>query len=274
MILFPNAKINIGLEVLFKRNDGYHELETVFYPIGLSDILEINLNPTFDFTQTGIDFGGHANNNIVVKAYHLLKQNHALSNVSIHLHKQIPVGAGLGGGSSDAAFTLKGLNELFALKLSNEALEEYAAQLGSDCPFFIKNCPALAGGRGEKLTPIELNINQFELVLIKPSVSVTTAEAYANIEPFIPKKSLTEIIEIPTHEWKLHIKNRFEKSVFATHPEIYKIKNRLYELGAVYSAMSGSGSVVFALFDKGNEPEADNFEGCFFWKGNNSNNFF
>ncbi|MBN2262347.1 MAG: 4-(cytidine 5'-diphospho)-2-C-methyl-D-erythritol kinase [Prolixibacteraceae bacterium] len=270
MILFPNAKINIGLEVLFKRNDGYHELETVFYPIGLSDILEINPSTAFNFTQTGIDFGGCANDNIVVKAYHLLQQKHALPNVSIHLHKQIPVGAGLGGGSSDAAFTLKGLNELFALKLSTEKLEEYAAQLGSDCPFFIKNCPALALGRGENLTPINLNIEKYDLVLVKPPISVTTAEAYANIAPFIPEKSLVETIILPVNEWKGNIENRFEKTVFAAHPEIQKIKTSLYDLGAVYAAMSGSGSAVFALFDKGNEPEANNFEGCFFWQKNNS----
>ncbi|HPR60968.1 MAG TPA: 4-(cytidine 5'-diphospho)-2-C-methyl-D-erythritol kinase [Prolixibacteraceae bacterium] len=274
MILFPYAKINIGLEVLFKRNDGYHELETVFYPIGLSDILEINPSTAFNFTQTGIDFGGHANDNIVVKAYHLLQQKHALPNVSMHLHKQIPVGAGLGGGSSDAAFTLKGLNELFALKLSTEALEDYAAQLGSDCPFFIKDCPALALGRGENLTPINLNIEKYELVLVKPPVSVTTAEAYANIEPLIPEKPLAKTINLPVNEWKGHIENRFEKSVFAAHPKIQQIKNRFYDLGAVYAAMSGSGSAVFALFDKGNEPEANKFEDCFFWRKNMTDNFF
>lgn len=265
MIFYPNAKINIGLEVLRKRNDGYHDLETIFYPIGLSDILEINFSDEFCYTQTGINFEGDHENNIVIKAYRLLQHDFKLKPVAMHLHKMIPIGAGLGGGSSDAAFTLKGLNELFGLQLTSHQLEQYATKLGSDCAFFIKNEPAFATGRGEIMEPINVSIQGHSLVLIKPDSSVGTAEAYANIQGRVPQQSLKNAIRLSIEKWKTSIENRFELSVFKTHPEIAVIKQKLYDQGAIYASMSGSGSSVYGIFEKGFCLNTNIFEDCFVW---------
>ena len=234
----------MGLHIVSKRADGYHELETIFYPIDWCDVLEIVPSDEQQFTSSGLAIPGKGN--LCLDAYHLLKADFDISAVHIHLHKVIPIGAGLGGGSSDAAFTLKGLNELFDLKLSNEQLQAYAVQLGADCPFFVENKPMLATGIGEVLSPIELDLSNYHLAIVKPDIHVSTAEAYSSVVPNQPTHSLADLIRQPIVDWQ--VQNDFEKSVFAQYPEVEKLKQSLYEKGAVYAAMSGSGSAVFGLF--------------------------
>lgn len=261
MISFPNAKINLGLHITEKRPDGYHNLETVFYPIPLEDALEIHpLSPeqeqslllkenrSFVFHPSGIDIAGRVEDNLVVKAYLLLKESFKLPAIDIHLFKHIPSGAGLGGGSSDAAFMLKLLNERFALHLTIEQLETFAATLGADCAFFIRNTPTFATGIGNIFTPLSLSLTGYQLLLIKPDVFVSTREAFAQITPRQPQHSLQEIIHRPMSEWKECLVNDFEASVFPQFPVIREIKEELYHQGAIYAAMSGSGSSVFGLF--------------------------
>lgn len=272
MICFPNAKINIGLHVVSRRNDGYHNLETVFYPIGLKDALEIV--PTEDdggemkyrFFSTGIPIEGSPETNLVIKALNLIAAEKKLPEIDIHLLKKIPSGAGLGGGSSDAAFMLNLLNETFNLGYSKEELILRAARLGADCPFFIFNKPAFATGIGDKLEPIELDVSTYALLLVKPDIMVSTKEAYAMITPGKPELPLKEIIRKPPETWRELLKNDFEAPVFKKFPEICKIKTQLYEMGAVYASMSGSGSSVFGLFEK--EPDwHGKFDGHFVWSG-------
>jgi 4-diphosphocytidyl-2-C-methyl-D-erythritol kinase len=249
MISFPCAKINLGLNVISKRNDGYHNIETVFFPIlGLSDVLEIVESDRFSFTQTGVRIDSATKDNLCVKAYGILAKDFKLPPVSIHLHKIIPFGAGLGGGSSDASFTFVLLNKIFDLGVSREQLKVYAAAAGSDCAFFIDNVPSLASGRGELLEPVELNLSGLYLLLVKPDIHVSTGEAYGSIIPHIPKLSVSEIIRLPVNEWKNKLCNDFEKSIFYLYPLIAGVKDQMYEQGAVYSSMSGSGSTVFGLF--------------------------
>ena len=248
MIAFPNAKINIGLNVVSKRSDGYHNLESVFYPVKLSDILEIVPSERFEFTSSGIEIGGSVENNLVVKAYRLIERDFGIPPVKIHLHKIIPFGAGLGGGSSDAAFTLKMLKKQFNLDLSKSKLKKYAASLGADCSFFIDNNPAFASGIGDDLEQISLDLSDYNIVLVKPKFSVSTAEAYRNINPQKSTFDLKEIIGLPVEKWKNTVKNDFEESVFPLYPEIKKLKEKLYELGAEYASMSGSGSAVYGIF--------------------------
>ncbi len=249
MISFPNAKINLGLHVVEKRQDGYHNLETIFYPVQLKDALEIVEANQFTFTSSGLKIDRAAEHNLVVKAYQLLKADFKLPPIKIHLHKVIPFGAGLGGGSSDAAFMLKMLNELFELNLSVAQLESYAGRLGADCPFFIKNKAVYAQGIGDQFSPIELDLKGYHIVIIKPPIAVSTFEAYGGIKPKVSKFDLTQINSIPVSDWKEYMLNDFEEVVFKTYPEIAKTKGVLYENGAVYSSMSGSGSAVFAIFD-------------------------
>ena len=252
MLCFPNAKINIGLNVIEKRTDGYHNLETVFYPIGLCDVLEIIESKKSDttFHLSGLPVDGDNENNLCLKAYRLLKKDFDLPNVEIALYKIIPMGAGLGGGSSDAAFTLKTLNDLFKLNITNSNLEQYAAKLGSDCAFFINNKPAFATGRGELLTDIELNLSNYYIALINPAIHVSTAIAFAGLVPQKPTSSINIRINNPIEKWKDNIDNDFERFVFAKYPKIEEIKNSLYASGAIYAAMSGSGSTVYGLFEK------------------------
>lgn len=250
MITFPNAKINIGLNIIEKRSDGFHNLETVFYPINLSDILEfipIDGNETI-FENSGLEIDGNPNDNLCVKAYDLLKADFDLPSVKIHLHKIIPFGAGLGGGSSDAAFMLKSINEQFNLSLSNEKLKEYASKLGADCSFFIENKPSFGIDKGDVLTEIELDLKDYHFVIVKPNIHVPTAVAYSNVKPKFPKIRLQEAIKQPIETWKNNITNDFENSIFKVFPEIENIKNKLYEQGAIYASMSGSGSSVFGIF--------------------------
>ncbi|WP_455586349.1 4-(cytidine 5'-diphospho)-2-C-methyl-D-erythritol kinase [Bacteroides sp.] len=273
MITFPNAKINLGLNITEKRPDGYHNLETVFYPVPIEDALEIHLsndaNKKYSLHQAGVEIIGNEEDNLVVKAYLLLDKMFDLPPVDIHLYKRIPTGAGLGGGSSDAAFMLKLLNERFELGLTDENLEEYAATLGADCAFFIKNAPTYAEGVGNIFSPVSLSLKGYQILLVKPDIFVSTREAFSLIKPHKPEYSLKETISMPVSEWKGRLVNDFEASVFPQYPAIGKIKEDLYKNGAVYAAMSGSGSSVFGIFAPDTPiPEIDFDKDCSVFKGN------
>ena len=248
MITFPNAKINIGLNVVEKRPDGYHNLETIFYPVKLSDALEVIEAEETAFSSSGIEIDAAPENNLVYKAYSLLAVDFDLPPVKMHLHKVIPFGAGLGGGSADAAFALKMLNDYFDLGLTTIQLEDYAARIGADCPFFIQNKPTFAHCIGDQFKPVNLDLSAYEIVIVKPSFSVSTPQAYRNIIPAKSDFNLLEIDQFPIEEWKTVVKNDFEKSVFPQFPEIENLKESLYEAGAIYASMSGSGSAVFGVF--------------------------
>ena len=254
MIAFPNCKINIGLNIINKRDDGFHNLESVFYPVSLCDILEITENKNNEPTQiinTGLVVDCPMEKNLCFKAYQLLKKDFDLPEVTIHLHKIIPFGAGLGGGSSDAAFSITLLNSLFSLNLSNEKMREYAAILGSDCAFFIENKAAIATGRGEILKPIELNLLEYSIILVKPQINISTAEAFSGLKPETPNYSLQLSINQHITEWKNALQNDFEKHLFLKYPILSEIKSVLYQQGALYAAMSGSGSTIYGIFEKG-----------------------
>ena len=250
MIVFPNAKINIGLNIVERRPDGYHNIETVFYPIPLCDALEIVPAQEGDATLTcyGNAIDCPVEKNLVMKAYRLMQQQYQLPPVDIFLYKHIPDGAGLGGGSSDAAFTLTTLNEMFELGLSREQLAAMAASLGADCPFFIYNTPMMATGIGDVLSPIDVDIKRFTLLLIKPDVSVPTKAAYAQVTPHPALVPIPAILEQEPQLWLDTLVNDFEPSVFAQYPELAHIKQSLYDAGAIYAAMSGSGSSIFGIF--------------------------
>ena len=268
MITFPNAKINLGLNIVEKRPDGYHNLETIFYPINLQDALEVTRRENNDKEYTlhisGSPLEGEPEDNLVVKAYKLLKKDYpGLLPVDIHMYKHIPAGAGLGGGSSDAACIIKLLNDKFSLGLSTERMEEYAAKLGADCAFFIRNKPVFATGIGNLFEPVELSLKGYHIILIKPDIFVSTRDAFAEIKPVRPAVSLKEVVKQPIETWKSSMKNDFEDSVFKKFPEIAAIKDELYDLGAVYAAMSGSGSSVYGIFEAPIENVEDKFCGCF-----------
>lgn len=271
MITFPNAKINLGLNITEKRPDGYHNLETIFYPVQLKDGLEVIQTKTntadFRLHLSGNEVIGEANDNLVVKAYYLLKKEYSLPPIEIYLHKNIPSGAGLGGGSSDAAFMLKLLNENFKLNIKEEQLIHYSSHLGADCAFFIKNKPVFASGIGDIFSPIELDLSSYHLILIKPDIFVSTKEAFSKIRPHQPQLSLKEIIKYPVTDWKEHMINDFEKTVFEYHPAIREIKNKLYDMGAIYASMSGSGSSLYGIVEKETIIDEKEFPGCFIWKG-------
>jgi len=265
MLLYPNAKINIGLNITEKRADGYHNLETVFYPIGLCDVLEVSPSNTcsdYSFSSGGILIDGDPQNNLILKAFRLLNNDFDIPPVDISLIKKIPFGAGLGGGSADAAFMLKALNKLFGLKIATKKLEAYAVKLGADCPVFIRNKPVFATGIGNEFTKSDLSLKGYFLVLVKPDIHVSTPEAYSKVVPQKPKHSLQELVKLPVKEWKGLVMNDFEQSVFASHPTIAEIKQNLYNAGALYASMSGSGSSVYGLF--ATEPDfLPNFGDCF-----------
>ena len=272
MLTFPNAKINLGLNITEKRPDGYHNLETIFYPVPIEDALEINIlnegNGKFRLHQAGLEIEGEAESNLVVKAYKLLDDRFNLPPVDIHLFKHIPSGAGLGGGSADAAFMLKLLNNKFELGLPDDTLEEYAAKLGADCAFFIKNTPTYAEGIGNIFSPIELSLKGYRIMIVKPDVFVSTREAFANIRPHRPEYPVREVIRRPVAEWKDTLINDFEASVFPQYPVIGEIKEELYHQGAIYASMSGSGSSVFGLFAADTTlPEIDWGTNAFCFKG-------
>jgi 4-diphosphocytidyl-2-C-methyl-D-erythritol kinase len=250
MISFPNAKINLGLHITEKRPDGFHNLETVFFPVGWCDAIEFVEADEFSFSTSGISITGDPESNLVVKAYRLLQKDFDLPVLKIHLHKQIPFGAGLGGGSSNAAFMLKLLNKSFKLGLDEKGLLQYAAILGSDCPFFILNKPVFATGRGELMQETDVRLNGMFILLVKPPVEVSTANAFRLVVPQKPSVSLPELLSLPVKEWKGKVVNQFEQSVFQLYPDLEEVKKRLYGLGAVYASMTGSGSCIFGLFNE------------------------
>jgi len=250
MISFPPCKINLGLQIVSKRNDGFHNIETCFYPVTRQDILEIIPANEFAFSQSGIKVPGLQEENLCVKAFHLLKKDFGIENVKIHLHKIIPMGAGLGGGSSDAAFALRLFNGIFDLKIPTNQLKNYASQLGSDCAFFIEDQPMIGKGRGDILSTTSVSLKSCYLVLVKPNVHVSTAQAYADISPRQPEISVEEVLRLPLKEWRTKLINDFEKSIFEKHPVISQVKDKLYMLGADYACMSGSGASVFGIFEK------------------------
>ncbi len=271
MIVFPNAKINLGLNITEKRTDGYHNLETVFYPVPIEDALEIvpleNTDKEYSLEVFGASIAGNTDDNLVVKAYKLLKEIFNLPAISIYLQKNIPSGAGMGGGSADGAFMLKLLNNKFELGLSDEELETYASRLGADCPFFIKNKPTFAEGTGNIFSPIDISLEGLYILIIKPEVFVSTREAFSLIKPSYPENSIKDIIMLPVSEWKDKLVNDFEKSVFAQFPEIGEAKIKLYEAGAIYASMSGSGSSLFGIFSAPIDKPEQLFTGYFTWQG-------
>jgi 4-diphosphocytidyl-2-C-methyl-D-erythritol kinase len=265
MVLFPNAKINLGLSVIEKRSDGFHNLETVFYPIQWTDALEVisSGDQPISLNTSGLSVDGDIANNLCYKAWELLAKDYTLPNLQAHLHKVLPMGAGLGGGSADAAFMLKMINEVANLGLTNEMLSNYASKLGSDCAFFIENKPVFADGRGDHFTPIELDLSNFYFVIVMPPVTVNTAEAYSWIRPQTPKFRIQESIKLPIVKWKDYLINDFEAPVIKKHPLIGEIKNRLYSEGAIYASMSGSGASVYGIFDA--KPKLSQYKDCYVW---------
>ena len=270
MIVFPNCKINLGLQILSKRDDGFHNIETVFYPIPIKDALEIipfNSNEQVIFSSSGKAINGSTSDNLCIKAYHLLKKDFPeLPAVKIHLHKNIPIGAGLGGGSADATFTLQLLNRLFTLNISDTELIQYSLQLGSDCPFFIINKPCMGLGRGEVLNKIQLDLSPYKIVLVNPGIHINTAKTFAKLNLVannLTKNSLQKTLLQPIENWLYTLKNDFEMPVFDQYPVIKSIKETLYQQGALYASMSGTGSTVFGLFKK-DLPIKLNFDPTFF----------
>ena len=262
MITFPVAKINLGLNVVEKRPDGYHNLQTVFYPVPIKDALEVQVmdeafpsNYDCDLKVTNIAIDGDEQRNLVVRAYQLLKQDFPnLPRLHAHLWKGIPTQAGMGGGSSDCAYMLLLLNQKFHLGLTDEQLIQYAAKLGADCAFFILSCPCYAEGIGEKLQPIDVSLSGYYIAVVRPDIPVPTKEAFSRIRPHYPEINCREAVMQPVETWRKTLVNDFEESVFALHPEIGNIKQKLYDMGATYAAMSGSGSALVGLFKK--QPDA------------------
>lgn len=249
MIVFPNAKINIGLNILEKRNDDFHNIESIFYPVHqLYDVLEVVKSDALEFNSSGISIPGDADSNLCLKAYELLKKDFDISGVKIHLHKVIPIGAGLGGGSSDAAFMLKALNELFELTLNDEQLVAYARLLGSDCAFFIKNIPVYAYNKGDEFEPIALDLSTNQIKVVYPNIHISTKEAYSGVQPQPSTTDLRKLIEQPLAHWQETIKNDFQFGLIKTHPIIQTEIEKMIQKGAKFAAMTGSGSAVYGIF--------------------------
>lgn len=270
MICFPNAKINIGLHVLQKREDGFHDIESIMAPIGLSEVVEIipqhGSKSKCDLHQSGIIIEGDPGDNLVLQAYKLLDKQFGLSSVEIYLHKAIPIGAGLGGGSADGAFTLVQLNLLFQLGLNPEQLEEYAHILGSDCPFFIQNTPAFVNGRGEIIKKLAfIDPGPYYIILINPGIHVNTKKAYAQVVANSHKEgSIRDIVNLQVKDWAQVLSNDFEPYVFGKFPEVKEIKDELYREGALFASMSGSGSSVYGIF-KESRCLIDVFPNYYYW---------
>lgn len=250
MIRFPNAKINIGLHITEKRSDGFHNLESCFYPIPLNDLLEIIPAPQISFEIGGTHVPGNTDTNLCMRAYELLKWDYKLPSIRMYLHKMIPVGAGLGGGSADAASTLHLLNDQFNLALSTEKLEMYARQLGSDCAFFIQNRPLYCIEKGDQFQEIDVSLSGYTIVLVYPNLAISTAEAYANVRPHQPPQPLRTLLQAPIATWRKTIHNDFETSLFGRYPVLATIKQELYQAGALYASMSGSGSTIYGIFEQ------------------------
>lgn len=282
MICYPNAKINLGLNVTSVRDDGYHNLETVFYPVPLCDTLVVSTAeepienckmqasaPDFALYTGGIPMNCPAEKNLVVKALRSLENKYALSRVHIYIHKRIPGEAGLGGGSSDATFMMKAINQLFKLEIRNEKMEQYVSEIGADCAFFVRNKPVFASGIGNVFSPVGLSLKNWNIVIVKPQESVATRKAYLLVCPHKPERCAKDIVAEPVESWKDTLHNDFEEGVFTMYPQIGRVKQQLYDIGATYAAMSGSGSAVFGLFRK---PQSDNllrsvFKENFIWQG-------
>lgn len=262
MISFPNAKINLGLNIVRRRPDGYHDLETAFYPIRWRDILEISPLPEGEdedvrITLTGIVPEGQPADNLCIKAWHILRREHpGLPSVAMHLHKTIPTGAGLGGGSSDGVAALSMLSDMHGLSLETARMEALALELGSDCPFFVRNRPCFAQGRGERMSELDLDLSGYALMVVHPGIHVSTAAAFAGVRPSEPDVPIPDILAEPVERWRGRLSNDFEASVFAAEPTIALIKDRLYAEGALYASMSGSGSSVYGIFSRGGLPES------------------
>lgn len=250
MLTFSSPKINLGLQILNKRPDGFHNLQSVFYPIkNWEDTLEIAENSDFSFTQSGLKIPGKTEDNLVVRAYNLLKKTYNLPNIKIHLHKTIPCGAGLGGGSSNAVSMLELINSFFDLQIDEKKLFNFALELGSDCPFFLKKKPQKVEGRGEILSDINLDLSAYYITLIFPDLQISTAEAFQNLSLLSPKKeSFFSIFDQPIETWKEDLINDFEKNIFLKYPILEEIKTKMYQNGAVYASMSGTGSVIYGIF--------------------------
>lgn len=248
MITFPNAKINLGLFITGKQPDGFHSVETVFYPIQLCDALEFIESDQYSFSSSGISIPGEGN--LCTRAYVLLKKDFPLPPIAIHLHKNIPIGAGLGGGSADAAYLIRMLNNHFELGLSNLRMQDYARLLGSDCAFFIENKPVFAHGKGDEFKPFEIDLSSYAILIVYPRIHVKTKEAYAGVAPKMLKCSLVEELKKPIEQWEENVSNDFEDSIFKNHPRLAGIKQQLYNSGALYASMSGSGSALFGIFNK------------------------
>lgn len=267
MIVFPNAKINLGLNIVSKREDGYHNLETIFYPIMIKDALEIIVSDKSEdsFFESGAKVGVEIYSNLVMKALLLMREHYEIPPLEIHLLKNIPFAAGIGGGSADGSFMLKLLNDKFTLGISDQDLATMARKLGADCPFFIYNRPLFASGIGELFEEVTLSLDRYYLVLVKPNIHVSTKEAFALIKPKQPEISLKEVIKTPVSEWKSTMKNDFESSIFPQFPEIEHLKAKLYDLGAVYASMSGSGSSVYAIFEEKTDVKS-HFSDYYVWQ--------
>ncbi len=266
MVTFPNAKINIGLNIVGKRPDGFHDISSCFYPVGWADALEVLSADTLSFASSGLTIPGDADSNLCLKAYHLLSRDFALSPVSIHLLKAVPIGAGLGGGSADAAFTIKALNQLLSLDLSPEKQQDYARSLGSDCAFFIENKPMYCFGKGDEFEEIPLRLTGKWIMLVNPGLHISTAEAYAGVVPQTPVEELRALLQRPIGQWRDSVTNDFEKTIFRNYSILPQTKEKLYGLGAQYASMSGSGSTLYGIFDQEPDP-ANNFQNSTVWKG-------
>ena len=268
MIRFPACKINLGLHILEKRADSYHNLETVFHPVHIHDALEIlplSNEAKPQLSLSGLPVSGDENSNLCIKAWQMVKRDFPqLPSVNIHLHKAVPMGAGLGGGSADGAAALMMLNDMFNLQLSSESLARYALQLGSDCPFFIYNKPLFATGRGETFLPVNINLNGCYFYIVNPNIHINTGEAFSQLKYVNHASSLLKIIEQPIEIWRNILVNDFEEGIVKMHPVVADVKRRLYRHGAVYAAMSGSGSTVFGIFKK--QPQLLSFPASFFTK--------
>ncbi len=260
MLSFPNAKINLGLNIVSKRSDGYHNIESCFYPIPWCDVLEIIPSDELIFTSSGLDIPGSQDANLCLKAFYLLKEEFGIENISIHLHKVIPMGAGLGGGSSDGAFAIKMLNDIFNLNIGTKKLQSLANQLGADCPFFIDNKPAYVTGTGDQFDHLDINLKGKYLALQNPNIHISTQEAFSNISPHGSVHDIREIIQTSPDGWQDLLKNDFEPSVFPNHPEIERIKKSFYSKGALYASMTGSGSTVYGIFDSDPKMSGETFQ--------------
>jgi 4-diphosphocytidyl-2-C-methyl-D-erythritol kinase len=256
MIAFPHSKLNLGLSIVSKRTDGFHNLETIFYPLPLRDVLEIVPSEGLEFIQTGLEIPGKAKDNLALRAYRSLKAKYPqMEPVKIYLHKTIPVGSGLGGGSADASELILLINDLFKVKMSLADLYAFALELGSDCPFFLQSSPCYASGRGEILEPLSLDLSAYSFLLVHPQICVDTKWAFSKIKPLASKYDLKESIRQPVQKWAQYLFNDFEAPVFAAYPFLKKIKDQLYGAGALFASMTGSGSTIYGIFDKSFLPE-------------------